>query len=95
MYIGLRTSDTLHKKPRRIGPGLCVTSEKAPKAKFAERPECEVLVHSPFPRRRRELDGGSPHVNITVVRAQASFEMGPIKLRWHKAIGSEARAMRG
>jgi hypothetical protein len=27
MYIGLRTSDTLHKKPYRIGSGLCRTSE--------------------------------------------------------------------
>ena len=27
MYIGLRTSDTLHKKSCRIGPGLCGTSE--------------------------------------------------------------------
>jgi hypothetical protein len=24
MYIGLRTSDTLHKKPCCIGPGLCL-----------------------------------------------------------------------
>jgi hypothetical protein len=36
MYVGLRTSDTLHKKPCRIGPGLCGTSENAHNAKFAE-----------------------------------------------------------
>jgi hypothetical protein len=38
MYIGLRTSDTLHKKPWRIGSGLCGTSENPQKAKFAEFP---------------------------------------------------------
>jgi hypothetical protein len=27
MYERLRISDTLHKKPCRIGPGLCGTSE--------------------------------------------------------------------
>jgi hypothetical protein len=27
MYIGLRTSDSLHKKLCRIGPGLCITLE--------------------------------------------------------------------
>jgi hypothetical protein len=32
----LRTSDTLHKKPGRIGPWLRGTSENAHKAKFAE-----------------------------------------------------------
>ena len=36
MYIGLRTCDKLHKKPCRIGSGLCGTSENAQKAKFAE-----------------------------------------------------------
>ena len=36
MYAGLRTSETLHKKPRRIGPGICATSENTPYAKFAE-----------------------------------------------------------
>jgi hypothetical protein len=36
MYAGLRTSETLHKKPRRIGPGICATSENAPYAKFRD-----------------------------------------------------------
>jgi hypothetical protein len=40
MYIMLRTSDTLHKKPCCRGPGLCGTSEKSQKAKFAE-----ILFH--------------------------------------------------
>jgi hypothetical protein len=41
MYIGLPTSDTLHKKLCRIGPGLCGTSENHQKAKFAE-----ILFHA-------------------------------------------------
>jgi len=36
MYIGLRISDTLHKKACRIGPGLYGTSENPQKAKFVE-----------------------------------------------------------
>ena len=36
MYIGLRISDTLHKKACRIGPGLCGTSENAQNANFAK-----------------------------------------------------------
>jgi hypothetical protein len=36
MYIGYAPPDTLHKKPCRIGPGLCGTSEDGGKAKFAE-----------------------------------------------------------
>ncbi len=36
MYDRLRTSETLHKKPCRIGAGLCGTSENVGKAKFAE-----------------------------------------------------------
>jgi len=36
MYIGLPTSDTLHKKLCLIGTGLCETSENPQKAKFAE-----------------------------------------------------------
>jgi hypothetical protein len=42
MYIGPHTSDTLHKKPCRTGPGLYRTSENSVKAKFAEFPFCEV-----------------------------------------------------
>src|SRR5215208_4070341 len=38
MYVGLRTSDTLHKKPCRIGPGLCGTSENSVNAKFGREP---------------------------------------------------------
>jgi hypothetical protein len=40
MYIGLRTPDTLHKKPWRIGSGLCGTSENAQKRKFSYRRPC-------------------------------------------------------
>jgi hypothetical protein len=36
MYIGLRTSKSLHKKTFCIVPGLCGTSENSQKAKFAE-----------------------------------------------------------
>jgi hypothetical protein len=37
MYAGLRTSDTLRKKPCRIGPGLCETSMRR---HFLSRPTC-------------------------------------------------------
>jgi hypothetical protein len=36
MYIGLRTCDTLHKKPCRIGSGLCGTSENPTSTSFGE-----------------------------------------------------------
>jgi hypothetical protein len=36
MYIGLRTSDTLHKKSCRIGSGLGGTSENSVMANFRE-----------------------------------------------------------
>src|SRR3712207_4207526 len=36
MYVELPISNTLHKKTYRIGSGLCGTSEKSQKAKFAE-----------------------------------------------------------
>src|SRR5215218_1306098 len=38
MYAGLRISNTLHKKSRCIGPGLCRTSEKFGNANFGEFP---------------------------------------------------------
>jgi len=41
MYIGLRTSSTLHKKSCRIGPGLRRIPRKSGKAKFLS---CEVLA---------------------------------------------------
>jgi hypothetical protein len=41
MYVRLCTSDTLHKKPCRIGSGLCGTSENAHKAKIVELPKAE------------------------------------------------------
>jgi hypothetical protein len=37
MYIWLGTADTLHKKLRRIGPGLCGTPEKTPSPTFANK----------------------------------------------------------
>jgi len=36
MYIGLRTSDALHKTICCMGLGLCGTSENSLKANFAE-----------------------------------------------------------
>jgi hypothetical protein len=42
MYIGLRTSDTLHKKFCRTGLGLCGASENCVHAKFAEIPFYEL-----------------------------------------------------
>jgi hypothetical protein len=38
MYIGLRTTDTLHKKFCHLGPRLCGTSENFGNAKFYELP---------------------------------------------------------
>ena len=38
MYTGLRISNTLHKKPCRIGWGLCGTSEKSTSTKFMNKP---------------------------------------------------------
>ena len=38
MYVKLRISDTLHKKPCRIGPGLCGTPENRGETNFGESP---------------------------------------------------------
>ena len=51
MYVELRTSDTLHKKPCRIGPGLCGTSENSLNANFGELRKVEIqLPRMPLPR---------------------------------------------
>jgi len=47
MYVGLRTSDTLHKTACWTGPGLCIMLE----VNFRERCLCE-LRRIPIPRTR-------------------------------------------
>ena len=47
MYGGLRTSDTIHKKSCRTGPGIYATSENVGYAKFGESTFHATRVNSP------------------------------------------------
>ena len=51
--------DALHKKLRSIGPGLCGTSEKPQKAKFAERELNEVRAEGRAGRAGNWSDRGN------------------------------------
>jgi transcriptional regulator with XRE-family HTH domain len=71
MYIGLRTSHTLHKKPCRRWPELRRIARKSGKAKFLSREELAEKVGSHRDHigrlERDEID--SPH--ITTIRKLA------------------------
>jgi hypothetical protein len=58
MYIRLRISDTLHKKPCRIGWGPGGTSENLPYAKFPES------LHSPAPIGQELPERGCPYRRV-------------------------------
>src|SRR5829696_1651712 len=60
MYVGLRTSDTLHKKPCCIGPGLCAIHPSAwniNSANFAFWGFSEVRMQAPAFQRRLQRNG--------------------------------------
>jgi hypothetical protein len=49
MYTGLCTSDTLHKKCCRIGPGLCGTSENTYSTTFVHKGKRKAGATMPGP----------------------------------------------